>query len=108
PAASKNVELCLSNIGNADGVSRARKTTLPIPAVLPKSPVTPWRRRTRLLRIVCNPEPAIGERFSLCRSYSRAIQNLPETVFTGINTAIHPAASPNPFHKCTYFITPHH
>src|ERR1043166_1235823 len=80
-AASKNVELCLSNIGNAYGVRGTRKTTLTIAAVLPKSPVTPWRRRTRLLRIVCNPEPAIRERFPLCRSYSRTIKNLCQTAF---------------------------
>src|ERR1043166_9573165 len=78
-AASKNVELCFSNIGNTYRVRRARQTTLTVAAVLPKSPVAPWRRRTRLLGIVCNPQPAIRERFSLCRSYSRAIQNLSET-----------------------------
>src|ERR1043166_4016858 len=106
-AASKNVELCFSNIGNAYGVRGTRKTTLTIAAVLPKSPVTPWRRRTRLLRIVCNPEPAIRERFPLCRSYSRTIQNLCETVFARINTGIHTGALANPFDKGDCLIGPH-
>src|SRR5216684_6914286 len=79
--ASKNIELCPPNVGNAYGVRRSRKTTLAIAAVLPKSPIAPWRRRTRLLGIVRNPEPAIGQGFSLCGSDSRAIQNLTEMVF---------------------------
>ena len=91
-AASKNVEFCLFNIGNTYGVSRTRQTAFTVPAVLPQSPVIPRRRCTRLFRVVCNPEPAIGECLSLCRSYSRAIQNLREMVFARINTGIYTGA----------------
>ncbi|MEE8443999.1 MAG: AAA family ATPase, partial [Alphaproteobacteria bacterium] len=74
------------NIGNTYRVSGPRKTTLTVTGVLPQSPVMPWRRRARLFRVICNPEPAICERVSLCRSYSGAIQNPPEMVFARINT----------------------
>src|SRR5262249_43605312 len=105
--AAKNVELGLSNIGNAYGVSGARKTTLSIAAVLPKRPVTPGRRRTRLLGIVCNPEPAPPERFFLCGSDSRTIQNLCETIFAGINTGVHTGALENAFDKRECLIGSH-
>src|ERR1043166_455788 len=106
-AASKNIELCLPNIGNAYRVSRAWKTTLAITAVLPKRPVVPWRRRMRLLGIVCNPQPAFPERFSLCGSDSRTIQNLREMVFAGINTGIHTGALANAFNERNCLIRPH-
>ena len=72
----KMLSSAFSDVGNTYGVSRTRQAAFTVPAVLPHSPVIPRRRCTRLFRIICNPEPAIGECLSLCRSYSRAIQNL--------------------------------
>ena len=91
-AASKNVEFCPSDIGNAYRVSRTRQTAFTVAAVLPHSPIIPRCGCTWLFRIICNPEPAIGERLSLCRSYSRAIQNLREMVFARINAGIYTSA----------------
>src|SRR6478672_13698178 len=91
-AASKNVEFCSSDIGDTYGVSRTRQFAFTVPAVLPHSPVIPRRRCTRLFRVVCNPEPAVGECLFLSRSYSRAIQNLREMVFARVNAGIHTGA----------------
>src|SRR4029077_17169388 len=107
PAASKDIEFCFSNIGNTYGVSRTRQAAFTVTAVLPQCPVTPRRRRTWFLGVICNPEPAIGERLPLRRSYSRAIQNLREMVFARINAGIYTGARANAFDKRDRLVCAH-
>src|SRR6476620_8853152 len=54
---------------------------------------------TRLFRVICNPEPTIGERLFLGRGYSLAIQNLRKMVFARINPRIYTGARSNAFNK---------
>src|SRR5436190_14493057 len=96
---AKNIPLGLANIGDTFWKSRARKIAFAISTVLPEMPLIPRGGIARLEVIICDPQPAVGERALLCRRHVPTIKHLPKTIFAAIQTGILAGAFTDSFHE---------
>ena len=87
--AAKNISFGSSQIRDAGWIRVAwTQTAFTVASVLPKVPASPWRSISRLVVIIGDPKPAIGNHAAMGGGRAAPVQHLAQTKFAAVNPGI--------------------
>src|SRR5438128_12244911 len=98
--AAENISLRASQIGDAGRKHVARaKSAFAVTGVLPQIPMAPGRGIARLVVIIGDPEPAIGENGAMGGGCAATVQHLSQPKFAAVNAGIFSGALFDSFYE---------